>query len=221
MQVLVDARRTPQKDAIERFAIDQGVQDVRRVAALELDKIAAGVQHQGVAALAPPLKFLGLDDLVQDKNLVAVALDEIQDPQNFGALVRSAVAIAGAAIIWGEHASAPLSPAMARTSAGAIEQARLCRVQSLRDALRCLADAQVQVIGLDPRAPTALHEIPLAGPTVLVIGSEHRGIGRGVRACCTAFARLLSAGTLDSLNASVAAGIALHTVLISRINSNG
>ncbi len=108
---------------------------------------------------------------------------------------------------------------MFRASAGAIEQARLCRVASLRDALRRLADSGAQVIGLDARAPRALHEMSLAGPVVLVIGSEHEGIGRGIRPACQGFARLLSAGTLDSLNASVAAGIALHTVLVSRINT--
>jgi len=160
-----------------------------------------------------------LDELVSDPNLLAIALDEIQDPQNFGAVVRSAVAIAGAAIIWGEHASAPLSTAMFRTSAGAIEQARLCRVRSLRDALRRLGEAGAQVIGLDARAPSALHRIEVQSPLVLVVGSEHSGLSRGIRACCHSLARLLSSGTLDSLNASVAAGIALHTVLVSRDNS--
>ena len=157
-QVLIDARPISRLNAIERFARDQGVTGVERVSALELDRVSGGVQHQGVIAIAPPLRLVELDVLVQDKNLLAVALDEIQDPQNFGAVVRCAVAIAGAAIIWGEHASAPLSLAMFRASAGAIEQARLCRVPSLRDALRRLADSQVRVIGLDARAPRALHE---------------------------------------------------------------
>ncbi len=214
---MIDARPISRLNAIERFARDQGVTGVERVSALELDRVSGGVQHQGVIAFAPPLRLVELDVLIQDKNLLAVALDEIQDPQNFGAVVRCAVAIAGAAIIWGEHASAPLSLAMFRASAGAIEQARLCRVPSLRDALRRLADSQIQVIGLDSRAPRALHEMPLAGPVVLVIGSEHHGLGRGIRPVCQEFARLLSSGTLDSLNASVAAGIALHTVLVSRV----
>ncbi len=215
-QVLVDSRPMPRLEAVARFARDQGITDVRRIPSPELDRISGGVQHQGVIAFAPSLVLYDLDRLLGDPNLVAVALDEIQDPQNFGAVVRSAVAIARAAVIWGEHASAPLSPAMFRTSAGAIEQARLCRVRSLRDALRRLGDAGVQVIGLDAQAPQALHELKLSGPLVLVIGSEHSGLGRGIRACCQTFARLLSSGALDSLNASVAAGIALHTVLVSR-----
>jgi 23S rRNA (guanosine2251-2'-O)-methyltransferase len=218
-QVLVDARPSPRLNAVERFARDQGVGRVVRVTVQELERHSGGVQHQGVIAYAPPLELLKLESLTKDQKLLAVALDEIQDPQNFGAVVRSAVGIAGAAIIWGENASAPLSPAMFRASAGAIEQARLCRVPSLRDALRRLADAGAQVIGLDARAPLALHEMSLGGPLVLVIGGEHEGLGRSIRPACQVFARLLSAGTLDSLNASVAAGIALHTVLVSRINT--
>lgn len=216
-QVLIDARPTSRMDALERFARDQGVSQVRRLCARELDRLSGGVQHQGAIALAPPLRLLGLDDLIEDPNLVAIALDGLQDPQNFGAVVRCAVAIAGAAIIWGEHGSAPLSPAMFRASAGAVEQARLCRVPSLRDALRILASSDVRVIGLDPRAPVALHEMPLSGPVVLVVGSEHEGLGRGVRLACQQSARLLSHGKFDSLNVSVAAGIALHVVLVSRI----
>jgi len=216
-QVLVEARPTPRLNAVERYARDQGVGRVERVAAQELDRQSYGVQHQGVIAYGPPLELLALESLISDEALLAVALDEIQDPQNFGAVVRSAVGIAGAAILWGENASAPLSPAMFRASAGAIEQARLCRVPSLRDALKRLAEAGAQVIGLDARAPQPLHEMSLSGPLVLVIGSEHEGLGRGIRPACQTFAKLLSAGTLDSLNASVAAGIALHTVLVSRL----
>lgn len=219
-QVLVDARPMPRLEAVARFAADQGIGDIRRLNAGDLDRIAGGVQHQGVIAFAPPLVLLELDELLKQPNFLAVALDEIQDPQNFGAVVRSAVAIAGAAVVWGEHASAPLSPAMFRTSAGAIEQARLCRVRSLRDALRRMGEAGVQVVGLEARAPQALHELDVSGPLVLVIGSEHSGISRGIRGCCQTFASLLSSGTLDSLNASVASGIALHTVLVSRAISN-
>ena len=215
-QVLVDERPMPRLEAVARFARDQGIGDVRRVHSSELDRISGGVQHQGVIAFAPPLILLELDSLLREPNLLAVALDEIQDPQNFGAVVRSAVAIASAAVIWGEHASAPLSPAMFRTSAGAIEQAKLCRVRSLRDALRRFGEAGVQVVGLDAHAPQALHELNVSGPLVLVVGSEHTGLSRGIRACCQTFVRLLSSGSLDSLNASVAAGIALHTVLVSR-----
>jgi 23S rRNA (guanosine2251-2'-O)-methyltransferase len=185
-----------------------------------MDRLAGGAEHQGLICWAPPLKFVALDSLLQDGKLIALALDEIQDPQNFGAIIRCAVGIANAAVIWGEHASAPLTPATFRASAGAIEQARLCRVRSLRDALNQCRESGMRVIGLEARAPELLHQQPLDLPTVLVLGSEHHGLGRAIRAECTGFGRLLLSGQLDSLNVSVAAGIALHTAQIIRNNSN-
>ncbi len=82
-QVLVDARPTPRLNAIERYARDQGVVRVERVTVQELERHSGGVQHQGVVAYAPPLKLLTLDNLVGDENLLAVALDEIQDLREF------------------------------------------------------------------------------------------------------------------------------------------
>jgi len=215
-KLCVDARSNPRVQAMERFARDQGIGHIERLDRGQLDRLAGGTEHQGFICWAPPLEFSSLDSLVGDTGLLALALDEIQDPQNFGAIVRCAVGIANAAVIWGEHASAPLTPATFRASAGAIEQARLCRVGSLRDALNQFRDAGVRVIGLEARAPEPLHEQCLSGPTVLVLGSEHHGLGRAVRAACTGFGRLLLSGRLDSLNVSVAAGIALHSVQIYR-----
>jgi 23S rRNA (guanosine2251-2'-O)-methyltransferase len=223
-RVCVESRANPRLEAVARFARDQGVREIDELSRAELDRLAGSTEHQGLACWAPPLQLVGFDALLEDPHLLAVALDEIQDPHNFGAIVRCAVGIAGAAVFWGEHASAPLTPATFRASAGAIEQARLCRVASLRDALgRCRAGG-ITVVGLEAKAPRALHERALqdrafTGPTVLVLGSEHRGLGRGIRASCSEFARLELSGQLDSLNVSVAAGIALHTVHISRSNS--
>jgi 23S rRNA (guanosine2251-2'-O)-methyltransferase len=216
----LEARDNPRMQALERFAKDQGVTEVQKLPRAQLDRLANGTEHQGLICWAPPLDFVTLDSLMRDPRLVALALDEIQDPQNFGAIIRCAVSIANAAVIWGEHASAPLTPATFRASAGAIEQAQLCRVRSLRDALSQCRDAGINVIGLDAKAQLSLHEHSFAGPTVLVLGSEHRGLGRAVRSSCTEFGRLQLSGRLDSLNVSVAAGIALHTVQISRIALN-
>jgi 23S rRNA (guanosine2251-2'-O)-methyltransferase len=215
-RVFIDDRKLPRLDALERFARDQGIIDVKRVARDQLDRLTHGAEHQGVVAWGPELEFSELDDLLIDPKLIAIALDQIQDPQNFGAIVRSAVAIASATVIFGEHRAAPLTTATFRASAGAIEHARLCRVNSVRQALQTARDAGVEVIGLDARAPVALSDLPLAGPTILVVGSEHEGMARGVRQTCSHLASLPSSGKLDSLNASVAAGIALSIVSISR-----
>ena len=216
----LEARDNPRIQALERFAKDQGIEEVQKLPRAQMDRLANGIEHQGLICWAPPLDFVKLDSLMRDPRLIALALDEIQDPQNFGAVIRCAVGIANAAVIWGEHASAPLTPATFRASAGAIEQAKLCRVRSLRDALAQCKDAGINVIGLDAKAQLALHKHSFAGPTVLVLGSEHRGLGRAIRSSCTDFGRLELSGRLDSLNVSVAAGIALHTVQISRITLN-
>lgn len=216
IELLVASDGGPQVAALERFARDQGVTSVQRVDRARLDQLARGIQHQGALAFAPLLRLHELGELLADPNLVAVALDRIQDPQNFGAVVRSAVAIGAAAVIWGEHSSAPLTPATFRAAAGAIEHARLCRVPSLVSAIQLAQAAGVNVIGLAADAPTLLHSLDLRQPTLVVIGSEGQGLQAGVRRACSQQAALVRPGHIDSLNASVAAAIALYEVAKSR-----
>lgn len=218
-EVLIDEHASPKLEALARFASDQAVPRLRRVPRSELDHLARGVSHQGAAALAPELELLPLDRLAADPELIALALDSIQDPQNFGAVVRSAVALGGAAVLFGEHASAPLTPATFRASAGSIEHARLCRVRSLTEALSLLASAGVTSVGLDASATLRLADVDLRGPTVLVLGSEGEGLGRAVRRGCGVLATLGELRSVDSLNASVAAGIALYESLNQRLKS--
>ncbi len=208
-------------DALARFAGDHGVTNVQRVVRRDLDRVAGGVYHQGVAAWAPELVLAAPDAVLSAPGLLCVALDGIQDPQNFGAVVRSAVGFGATAIVWPEHASAPLTPATFRASAGAIEHATLCRVPSLT---RFLDDAHAggaQVVGLSPDGAATLDELDASGPIVLVIGAEHEGIASAVRKRCASFVRLTLAGPVDSLNASVAAGVALHSIAVQRSKSRG
>ena len=206
-------------DAVARFAEDQKVRQVDRVARKELDALSGGASHQGAAVWAPPLSFVTPEELLGAPDLLAVALDGIQDPQNFGAAIRSAVALGATGIVWPEHSSAPLTPATFRASAGAVEHARLCRVPSLVRFLDEATASGSQVIGLAAEAPRALHELDLKPRTVLVIGSEHEGLGRAVRARCSTLARLTLRGPVDSLNASAACAVSLYVALIHRMNS--
>jgi 23S rRNA (guanosine2251-2'-O)-methyltransferase len=210
LRVALEDKSTPTLDGIARFAGDQGVAEVTRVRRGDLDRWTQGIPHQGAVAWAPPLSLIQFADLLALPDLLALALDGIQDTQNFGAVIRSAVAVAGAAIVWGEHASAPLSSATFRASAGAIEHARLCRVPALAGALVQARAAGVNVVGLDPRAEHRLADLPLQRPLIIVVGSEHEGMGRAVRRACSALGRVVLSGQVDSLNASVAAGIALY-----------
>lgn len=214
-RVVIQKSDSPRIQAVERFARDQGI-PVENVERATLDRISFGGQHQGVAAFAPPLTLHDWDDIYMQPTLLAVALDGVVDPHNFGATIRSAVGVAGAPILWGESASAPLSPVTFRASAGAIEHATLCRVRSLHGALSAAASAGVEILGLTPDADEELHTIECRGPTVLVIGSEEKGMGRAVRKTCTRLVRLHQSGRVQSLNASVAAGIALHSLATRR-----
>lgn len=215
-RVLILKSESPRIQAVERFARDQGIA-VEMVERAVLDRVAQNGQHQGVAAFAPPLVLQEWEDIYIQPTLLAVALDGVVDPHNFGATIRSAVGVANAPILWGESASAPLSPVTFRASAGAIEHAVLCRVRSLHSALSTAASAGVEVLGLTPDAEEQIHTVEVRGPAILVIGSEEKGMGRAVRKACTRFVRLHQSGRVQSLNASVAAGIALHSLATRRL----
>lgn len=218
-RVSIEHGDNPRLEAVLRFATDHGVSEITREPRAVLDALTEGTVHQGVVAWAPELRLLDFAELLADPGLLGIVLDGISDPQNFGAVVRSAVGIAGAAIIWGEHASAPLSLATFRASAGAVEHARLCRVPSLTNALTDAVAAGVNVVGLDPQADRALRDLELAGPTLLVLGSEGEGMSRSVRRSLTGTARLAQSGRIGSLNASVAAAIALYESANQRVKS--
>jgi 23S rRNA (guanosine2251-2'-O)-methyltransferase len=202
-------------DALARFGESQGAR-VERMTRKDLDALAGNAPHQGAATWAPALVLHEPEDILARPDLLAVALDGIQDPQNFGAVVRSSVALGGTAVVWPENASAPLTPATFRASAGAIEHASLCRVSSLVRFLDAATNAGAQAVGLAAEGQHALHELDLTGPTVLVIGSEHDGLGRAIRSRCSSLARLTLRGPIDSLNASAACAAALYVTLVQR-----
>ena len=214
-KVLIERGANPKLEALGRFAEGCGIA-LEIVSRFELDRLTAGGRHQGVVVLAPELRLVPLDQVPVEPGTLIVALDGVMDPQNFGAVIRSAVALGATAILWPEHASAPLSPATFRASAGAIEHAVLCRVPSLPDALMSLAERGVTSIALDAQGPTELGAIALEGPVAIVIGAEDKGTRRPVRKACRYTARLPMAGPIASLNASVAGAIALYEVLRQR-----
>jgi 23S rRNA (guanosine2251-2'-O)-methyltransferase len=218
--VLLESDDNPRLAAVQRFARDQGIASVEVVGRSQLDRLSAGVLHQGVAAWAPELSLTDFDQLLADPALLAVVLDKVQDPQNFGAVLRSAVGLGAGSVVWGEHSSAPLGPATLRAAAGAAEFARLCRVTSLPKALAQAAEAGVAVLGLDAQSDRPLASWNLSGPTLLVIGSEQAGMTPAVRRACTGLARLVAPGPIESLNASVAAAISLYEAHRQRTNSS-
>lgn len=209
-QLVVERSDSPRLEALARYAGELGIPVVRSTRS-ELDRASRGVQHQGVVAFAPEVALVPLESLVAT-DCALVLLDGVTDPHNFGATIRSAVALGSGGVVFAENQSAPLTPATFRASAGAVEHARLCRVPALRGAVSDLVAKGVMVVSLEADAPSMLSEVDLRGPAAVVIGAEDKGVGRGVRKLCSARARLPMSGTLDSLNASVAAAVALYEI---------
>lgn len=208
MEVLIEDKPSPRLDALARFATDAGVA-LSRVSRGRLDKLAEGVRHQGVVALAPLLEIRDVDALEIGGGCLLLVLDGITDPHNFGASLRSAVAFGADGVVWGAHHAAPLTPATFRASAGAVEHARLFQVRSLRQAIIELGERGVTSVALDASADTPIASVDLRGDVALVIGAEDEGVSRGVRRACSQLARL-PMRQIDSLNASVAAAVALY-----------
>jgi 23S rRNA (guanosine2251-2'-O)-methyltransferase len=178
-----------------------------------LDALARGNKHQGVIAIGGDYPYLPLEQILTSAapRPLLVALDQVSDPHNLGAIVRSAVALGADGVITLRDRAAPVTAAAVRVSAGATEAARIGRVTNLARSLASLRDQGMQVVGLAAEGEAELHELPYpdAG-RVLVVGSEGRGLRRLVRAQCDALARIALPGPLASLNASVAAGIAIY-----------
>jgi len=212
-----DKEDAPQLDALARFARDRGASLVR-VRRGELDRASHGVRHQGAIAYVPALRVRSLEELelARDGAPLVVVLDSIEDPQNFGAIVRSSVAFGAAAVVWPQHGAAPLTPATFRASAGAIEHAQLCSVPSLPNALAALRERGLRVVGLDASADRSLDAEDLVAPTALVLGAEGAGLHKSVRRACDGLARLPMRGPIASLNVSAAAAIALYEVTRQR-----
>jgi 23S rRNA (guanosine2251-2'-O)-methyltransferase len=179
----------------------------------QLDALADGVRHQGVIAITGEYSYLNLTELLAalPARPLLVALDQITDPHNFGAIVRSAVALGADGVLTLKDRAAPVTPVVVRASAGATELARIARVTNLARTLAELRDAGFQIIGLDAEGKTSLRQLPTTDAgRVLVVGSEGHGLRRLVREQCEVLASIDLGGRLGSLNASVAAGIALY-----------
>ncbi len=173
-----------------------------------------GAVHQGFAALAAPLAAPMLDDLLarlgDGGSATLVVLDQVTDPRNTGAILRSAAAMGGAAVIVPERRSPHETAALAKAASGALEWVDLIRVANIARALGALKQSGFWCIGLDAHAPCPLAEADLTGRIALVLGSEGRGLRRLVAETCDILAALPMAAAMESLNVSAAAAIALY-----------
>jgi 23S rRNA (guanosine2251-2'-O)-methyltransferase len=207
-------------DALADRARSAGIA-VERAAVQRLDRLADGVSHQGVVAEFRPGRAPTESDLSAMVNqagsaALVLALDRVQDPRNLGACLRSAAAAGATAVVVPRDRSATLTPAARRAAAGAAETVPLVEVANLARVIATLRDAGAWSTGLAAEAGIDLYDVDLTGPAVLVVGGEADGLRRLTRARCDRLARIPIAATIESLNASAAAAIALFEVVRQR-----
>jgi 23S rRNA (guanosine2251-2'-O)-methyltransferase len=188
---------------------------VERVERHRLDALVAG-NHQGVVAEADPYPYVGLDDLLDESPFLLV-LDSLQDPQNFGTLLRTALAVGVSGVIIPEHRAVAVTPAVSNASAGAVEHLKVARVTNLTRALSALKAHNVWVYGLSMDAPQPFWEVDLRGSVALVVGSEGEGLSRLVRETCDLLLNIpMRPDSIDSLNAATAGSLVLYDAFRQR-----
>lgn len=208
-ELLVD-ERARDVDALLEAARRRDV-PVRQADASALDGAAGGVRHQGVVALADPPRRASLADLAGEQ--VLVVCDGITDPHNLGAIARTAEAAGAGGLVLPRRRRSPITPAAEKASAGAFSWLAVAEVAGVAQALRAFTQAGRWSVGLDEGADVPLWECPvLAEPVALVVGAEGAGLARLVRERCDVLAGIPTVGHVGSLNASVAAGVALMEV---------
>lgn len=203
-----------------RIAADSGI-SILEVPRHDLDRIAANGLHQGLALQVPPYVYAHPDDLLaaataEGSPALLVALDNISDPRNLGAIVRSVAAFGGHGVLIPQRRSASVTAVAWRTSAGAAARLPVARATNLTRTLKSWADAGLQVVGLDAGGNSTLDELDGSGPVVVVVGSEGKGLSRLVRENCDTVVSIPMAGPTESLNASVAAGVVLAEIARQR-----
>jgi len=203
-----------------KLAADTGI-SILEVPRHDLDRIAANGLHQGIALQVPPYQYKHPDDLLAEATrdsapALMVALDNISDPRNLGAIVRSVAAFGGHGVLIPQRRSASVTAVAWRTSAGAAARVPVARATNLNRTLKNWADAGLQVVGLDADGDTTVDELDGVGPMVVVVGSEGKGLSRLVRENCDAVVSIPMAGPTESLNASVAAGVVLAEIARQR-----
>ena len=224
LEVLIEAGgKNPRLTEIEETARRREI-SVRRIALQALDGVAGGLRHQGVIARyeAPKqpqeAELPALVEAAEGKALLLV-LDGVQDPHNLGACLRSAAAAGVTAVIIPKDKAAPINATVRKTSAGAADRLPVISVTNLARTLRGLKEAGVWIYGLDGEATTGIHGIDLKGNVALVLGGEGEGMRRLTREHCDALVKIPMPGTMESLNVSVAAGVALFEAVRQRLGA--
>jgi len=200
-----------------RLAADRGI-SVLEVSRPELDRLTGGAMHQGLGLQVPPFDYAHPDDLLDaardsGEPALIVALDGVTDPRNLGAVIRSAAAFGANGVLIPQRRSAGITAVVWRTSAGTAARLPVALATNLTRTLKSYAGEGLMIVGLDADSDITIDELSLAtSPLVVVVGSEGRGLSRLVRDTCDQTLSIPMSSGVESLNASVAAGILLAEV---------
>jgi len=213
--------------------LDQVIAEARRAGIVtqkvdkrKLDQAAAGVRHQGIVALAAERDYASVEDLFaaaerSGQPPLFMLLDEIEDPHNLGSILRTVDCAGGHGVIIPKRRSAGLTATVAKTSAGAIEHVPVARVTNLAQTIDELKERGVWIAGADASAEQDVYAADLKLPLAIVIGNEGKGLGRLVRERCDFLVKLPMYGSINSLNASVAASLILYEAVRQRRQVHG
>lgn len=189
----------------------------------KLDQMVPDLQHQGVVAQVAPFAYAEVEDLLEAARQSGqppflLILDEIEDPHNLGSILRTAECTGVHGVILPKRRSASVTAAVSKTSAGAAEYVPVARVTNLAQTIDQLKEAGIWVVGTDVAAKEDIYTSDIfTGPVAIVIGNENKGMGRLIKEKCDLLVKLPMAGKLNSLNASVAAGVVMYEVLRRRV----
>jgi len=188
----------------------------------KLDQMSQTLSHQGVIAVVTPYKYFEISDILKcaqekgEKPFIII-LDEIEDPHNFGSIIRTAEVCGAHGIIIPKRKNVGATPTVYKTSAGAIEHMKIAKVTNINTAIEELKENGVWVYGADMEAENYIFNTDLTGSVALVIGSEGRGISKLTKEKCDVLVKIPMVGRITSLNASVAGGIVMYEIMKQKI----
>jgi 23S rRNA (guanosine2251-2'-O)-methyltransferase len=223
LEVQLD-ERLPVKDRAAALRLAEGLGlEVTLASAATLERLCRSGEHQGYIAKMPPFLYADAAELLAERGErpFYVVLDAIQDPFNFGAILRSADAFGVDGVFVGTKQQADVSSLVVRASSGAVNHVRLAQVDDLSDGIDRLKRQGVRVIGTSPAARRDISQVDLRGPTALIVGNEAVGIRPEILELCDERVSIRQRGTVASLNAAVAAGILFYEVSRQRAAGDG
>ncbi|MBC2582525.1 23S rRNA (guanosine(2251)-2'-O)-methyltransferase RlmB [Clostridium sp. DJ247] len=195
---------------------------IKQVDRKKLDQISETGSHQGVVAQITPYKYYEVDDIIKyaaekGENPFIIILDEIEDPHNFGSIIRTAEICGAHGIIIPKRRNVGVTPTVYKSSVGAVEHMRIAKVTNINGAIDRLKEENIWVYGADMSGESYCFDVNFTGAIGLVIGSEGRGISKLTKEKCDVLVKIPMVGKISSLNASVAGGILMYEILKQKI----